>query len=58
MLYGYAGVSTDGQNIAAQVAQLTAAGCERLFKETVTGPKTERAQLARAVAAPEPGEER
>ena len=31
MLIGYARVSTDDQDTAAQVAALHAAGCERIF---------------------------
>ncbi|KPH77369.1 recombinase family protein [Bosea vaviloviae] len=43
--YGYARVSTDGQTLDAQVAQLEAAGASRLFKEKVSGAKRDRVQL-------------
>ncbi len=45
MIYGYARVSTDGQSVDAQVKQLRAAGAEKIFKETASGTKTDRAQL-------------
>ncbi|MDZ4365430.1 MAG: recombinase family protein [Afipia sp.] len=48
--YGYARVSTDGQTLAAQVAQLEAAGASRLFKEKVSGAKRDRTQLDRMLA--------
>ena len=47
MIYGYARVSTDGQTVAAQVEALTAAGAVRVFQETASGAKTDRAQLRR-----------
>jgi DNA invertase Pin-like site-specific DNA recombinase len=47
MIYGYARVSTDGQSVAAQVAKLTSAGCAKVFRETASGAKTDRAQLRR-----------
>jgi Resolvase, N terminal domain len=47
MIYGYARVSTDGQSVDAQVAALTAAGAEKVFREVASGAKTDRAQLAR-----------
>ena len=56
MKYGYARVSTDGQSLDAQVRQLTKAGCRRVFRETASGAKTDRAQLRRAIAALEPGD--
>ena len=56
MIYGYARVSTDGQSVAAQVADLTAAGAVKVFREVASGTKTDRAQLARAVAQLEPGD--
>jgi DNA invertase Pin-like site-specific DNA recombinase len=49
MIYGYARVSTDGQSVEAQAKQLRAAGAEKLFKETASGTKTDRAQLRRAL---------
>ncbi|CAN2535829.1 DNA-invertase+hin [Methylocapsa aurea] len=51
MKFGYARVSTDGQSVDAQVKQLRAAGAEKVFKETASGAKTDRAQLRRALAA-------
>jgi len=50
MKYGYARVSTDGQSVTAQVAELTKAGCVKVFRETASGAKTARAQLRKALA--------
>jgi DNA invertase Pin-like site-specific DNA recombinase len=36
-IYGYARVSTDGQTVAAQVAELRAAGAVKVFAETASG---------------------
>jgi hypothetical protein len=38
----YARVSTDGQTLTAQQANLTAAGCERVYAEKQSGAKTDR----------------
>ena len=35
-VYGYARVSTDGQTLDAQIAQLEAAGAEKVFREKVS----------------------
>lgn len=51
MIYGYARVSTDGQTLDSQIAALTAAGAEKVFSEKQSGAKTDRAQLAKALAA-------
>ena len=56
MKYGYARVSTDGQGVAAQVAQLRAAGAAKVFRETASGAKTDRAQLRKALAELEAGD--
>ena len=52
--YGYARVSTDGQTLDAQVAQLKVAGAERVFQEKVSGAKQERVQLKKLLARLEP----
>ena len=49
MKYGYARISTDGQSVEAQVRQLTKAGCKKVFRETASGAKTDRAQLRKAL---------
>jgi DNA invertase Pin-like site-specific DNA recombinase len=49
MIYGYARVSTDGQSVAAQVRQLTEAGCGKVFREVASGAKTNRKQLGKAL---------
>src|SRR3954470_2104311 len=46
-IYGYARVSTDGQTLDAQVAQLKAAGAEKVFREKVSGARADRPELAR-----------
>jgi DNA invertase Pin-like site-specific DNA recombinase len=51
MIVGYARVSTDGQTLDAQQSALREAGCAKVFAEKVSGAKTDRAQLAKAIAA-------
>ena len=46
-IYGYARVSTDGQTLAAQDAELMAAGCAKVYAEKVSGARTDRAELAK-----------
>src|SRR5271166_895496 len=54
--FGYAGVSTEGQTLNDQLAQLKAAGCDKIFREKVSGAKTDRVQVAKAVAALDEGD--
>jgi len=54
--YGYARVSTDGQTLAAQDAQLHAAGCAKVYGEKVSGAKTDRAELAKLLKRLEAGD--
>ncbi len=49
MKYGYARVSTDGQSLDFQVKQLRAAGAEKIFCETASGARADRAQLRRVL---------
>lgn len=57
MIYGCAGVSTDGQSVAAR-----AAGAEKVFREVASEAKTDCRQLRRALdqleAHPQPQQRR
>ena len=55
-IYGYARVSTDGQTVAAQVAALRAAGAVKVFAETASGAKTNRAELAKVMRVLQSGD--
>jgi DNA invertase Pin-like site-specific DNA recombinase len=54
MIYGYARVSTGAQDLTSQLAELKAAGCEKVFREKITGTTAERPQLRKLMAAPRP----
>ena len=47
MLIGYARVSTQEQDTAAQIAALESAGCELIFKEKASGGRWNRPELHR-----------
>src|SRR5260370_11282472 len=49
-VYGYARVSTDGQSLSAQLAELKAAKCEKIFQEKISGARSDRKQLTRLMA--------
>src|SRR3954468_13588953 len=54
--YGYARVSTNGQDLAGQEAELIAAGCAKVYREKVSGTKTDRAELAKLIRRLEPSD--
>jgi DNA invertase Pin-like site-specific DNA recombinase len=54
--FGYARVSTDGQSLTAQVAELKAANCERIFQEKISGARSDRKQLARLISGLDKGD--
>ena len=56
LTFGYARVSTDGQTLEAQLAQLEAAGADKVFREKVSGAKRERPQLQCLLASLSPGD--
>lgn len=49
MLVGYARVSTLEQDVTPQIDELEKAGCERVFRDKVSGTKTERPGLQEAL---------
>lgn len=51
LIYGYARVSTDAQDLTNQVAQLKAAGCATIFREKISGATAERPQLRKMLKA-------
>jgi DNA invertase Pin-like site-specific DNA recombinase len=50
MIYGYARVSTDAQDLGNQVAQLKAATCEKIYREKISGATAEHPQLKKLMA--------
>lgn len=53
---GYARVSTSDQSLDAQVDKLQAHGCERIYREHISGTLRERPQLAEALDYLRPGD--
>src|SRR5712672_3124279 len=49
-VYGYARVSTDGQTLSTQLAELKAAKCTKIFREKISGARSDRKQLARLMS--------
>jgi DNA invertase Pin-like site-specific DNA recombinase len=50
VIYGYARVSTDAQDLSNQAAQLKAAGCATIVREKITGTHADRPQLNKLMA--------
>jgi DNA invertase Pin-like site-specific DNA recombinase len=57
MQIGYARVSTGDQDHALQLDALRAAGCERVFVETGSGTRTDRAELAKLLEQARPDDQ-
>jgi DNA invertase Pin-like site-specific DNA recombinase len=55
-MFGYARVSTRDQDLTGQVAELTAAGCAKVYREKVSGSKIDRAELGKVIARLESGD--
>ena len=47
---GYARVSTYGQTLEAQLAQLKAQGCSKIYREKASGAQPDRRELLKAIA--------
>jgi DNA invertase Pin-like site-specific DNA recombinase len=56
MIYGYARVSSNRQDLAQQLAQLDAAGCTKVYREKASAATAERPQLKRAIGVLEPSD--
>src|SRR5215216_6584911 len=53
---GYARVSTYGQTLDAQLEQLRAEGCAKLYREKASGAQADRRELQRMLKALAPGD--
>ena len=49
MRLGYARVSTEDQNLDGQCQRLSAAGCEKLFEEKISGARRDRPKLQKLI---------
>lgn len=56
MTLGYARVSSDSQDTAAQVVALQTAGCERIYKEIASGSRWDRPALQQLLEQLRPGD--
>jgi DNA invertase Pin-like site-specific DNA recombinase len=56
MLVGYARVSSRDQDVNGQLADLKAAGCQRIYSEKISGALSDRPELAKATKALRPGD--
>ena len=57
MIYGCARVSTGAQDLGNQLAQLKAAGCEKIYRQKITGTHADRPQLKKLMVKLAAGDE-
>lgn len=57
MKIGYSRCSAAGQNHQSQIDALEAAGCERIFQETVSGSRNDREELSKLIEFARPDDE-
>jgi DNA invertase Pin-like site-specific DNA recombinase len=55
-VFGYARVSTDGQTLASQDAELMGAGCAKVYAEKVSGARSDRPELGKLLRRVEVGD--
>jgi DNA invertase Pin-like site-specific DNA recombinase len=56
-LIGYARVSTYGQTLDAQLEQLKAEGCAKVYREKASGAQADRRELLKLLKAIQPGDQ-
>lgn len=56
MIYGYARVSSTGQDLHQQLAQLDAAGCTKVYRGKASAATADRPRLKRAIAVLDAGD--
>ena len=56
MIYGYAHVSIAAQDETGQVKQLKAVGCQKIFREKITGTTADRPPLGKLMKQLAPGD--
>jgi len=52
MIYGYARVSTEAQDLTGSTAQLKAAGCQKIFREKITGTTADGSPTVERITKP------
>ena len=55
-VFGYARISTGGQSATLQYEQLRGAGCTKIYRETASGVRSDRPQLAHLLKQLQPGD--